>query len=81
MLLNTSIVPGFSPFDAPLDQAEVLAAPGTVGIKVESLNGGSMPGYHTTPSAQNDYNILNFALFLEYLEQDFYNINVPKFFG
>ena len=25
--------------------------------------------------------ILNFALALEYLESEFYNLNVPKFFG
>ena len=28
----------------------------------------------------NDIAILNFALALELLELDFYNINVPKFF-
>ena len=33
------------------------------------------------PSAQNDIAILRFALLLEYLEQFYYNINVPVFFG
>ncbi len=33
----------------------------------------------TTPSPENDIAILRFALALEYLERDFYNINVPRF--
>ena len=33
----------------------------------------------TTPSPANDIAIFRFALALEYLERDYYNINVPKF--
>jgi len=35
----------------------------------------------TTPSPQNDVAIANFALIAEYLEREFYNINVPLIFG
>lgn len=61
-------------FDKPIMQADIVSA---VSPFIASLNGGSDPA----GKLGSDADILNFALLLEFLEAEFYNINVPKFFG
>ncbi len=60
-------------FDVPLSQATIVS---DVSPFIKSLNGGPDPAAPLT----SDVDILNFALLLEFLEAEFYNINVPRFF-
>ena len=77
-LANSPIVPNANHYANGLSVVQIVTA---VTPFIVSLNGGPTPGYQDVQSDANDVNILNFALLLEFLEQEFYNTNVPKFFG
>lgn len=76
-LLNQPLVPGRFSFEPPMGQSEVVA---NITPYVSSLNGGPPPAYDLARSDANDVNILNFLLLLEYLQAEFYNVNVFRFF-
>ena len=75
---NQPILPNGLTYVTPLTLAQVTTL---ITPFVVSLNGGPTPTYSLTEkSVANDIDILNFALVAEYLEQEFYNNNVPRIF-
>ena len=76
-LVFQTLAPGPVAFETPLTQQEVVSR---ILPYIASLNGGPPAGFDLARSDANDVNIFNFALILEYLEAEFYNINVPRFF-
>ena len=75
-LLGESLVPDFAPVEAPIDQSIVLSRVAEFVTDPRS----TFPSFDTTVSTEaNSFFILDFVLFLEYIESTFYDLNVPRF--
>jgi hypothetical protein len=75
-LLGQSLVPDFAPVEAPIDQSIVLTRVAEFVTDPRS----TFPSFDTTKSTDaNNFFVLDFVLFLEYIESKFYQLNVPRF--
>jgi hypothetical protein len=75
-LLGNALVPGFVPVEAPINQTTTLAR---VAPFVKDPR-STFPSFDTnTVSDDNNFFVLDFVLFLEYIEAAFYAVNVPRF--
>jgi hypothetical protein len=75
-LLGESLVPDFAPVEAPIDQTVVLSRV----AEFVTDHRSTFPSFDTTVSTdRNNFFILDFVLFLEYIESKFYQLNVPRF--
>ena len=75
-LLGNSLVPDFAPVEAPIDQSTTLSRVAPFVTDPRS----TFPSFDTTVvSDDNNFAVLDFVLFLEYIEAAFYAINVPRF--
>ena len=75
-LLGLSLVPDFAPVEAPIPQSIVLARV----AEFVADHRSTFPSFDpVNASDANNFAILDFLLFLEYVESAFYNLNVPHF--
>jgi hypothetical protein len=75
-LLNEPLVEDFAPVEAPISQSIVLTRVAEFVTDTRS----TFPSFDTTvASDMNNFFVLDFILFLEYIESTFYDINVPRF--
>jgi len=75
-LLGQSLVPDFAPVEAPIDQGLTLTRLAEFVTDPRS----TFPSFDTTVvSDKNNFFVLDFILFLEYIESTFYAVNVPRF--
>jgi hypothetical protein len=75
-LLGQALVPNFVPVEAPISQGIVLSRVSEFVTDHRS----TFPAFSTTEvSDANNFSILDFLLFLEYIESMFYAVNVPRF--
>jgi hypothetical protein len=75
-LLGEALVPDFAAVEAPIDQSLTLSRVAEFVTDPRS----TFPSFDTTVvSDRNNFFILDFVLFLEYIESTFYAVNVPRF--
>jgi hypothetical protein len=75
-LLGQSLVPDFAPVESPIDQSVTLSRV----AEFVTDHRSTFPSFDTTVSTDaNNFFILDFVLFLEYIESTFYAVNVPRF--
>jgi hypothetical protein len=75
-LLGEALVPDFAPVEAPIDQTVTLSRVAEFVTDPRS----TFPAFDTTvASDRNNFFVLDFVLFLEYIESTFYSVNVPRF--
>jgi hypothetical protein len=75
-LLGESLVPDFAPVEAPISQGITLSRV----AEFVTDHRSTFPSFDTTVSTDaNNFFVLDFVLFLEYIESTFYAINVPRF--
>jgi hypothetical protein len=77
-LLGDALVPNFVPVEAPIDQDVTLSR---VQPFILSPGPSGFPEFDPLHASDpNNFRILDFLLFLEYIESFFYNFNVPRLF-
>ena len=75
-LLNEPLVPDFAPVESPISQSIALSRV----AEFVTDHRSTFPSFDTTVSTDaNNFFVLDFVLFLEYIESKFYDINVPRF--
>jgi hypothetical protein len=75
-LLGQSLVEDFAPVEAPIDQSITLTRLAEFVTDPRS----TFPSFDTNVvSDRNNFFVLDFILFLEYIESTFYDLNVPLF--
>jgi hypothetical protein len=75
-LLGESLVPDFVPVEAPINQNTTLSRVAPFVTDPRS----TFPSFDTTVVTDaNNFFVLDFVLFLEYIEAAFYAVNVPQF--
>jgi hypothetical protein len=75
-LLGESLVADFAPVESPIDQSITLSRL----AEFVTDHRSTFPSFDTTVATDaNNFHVLDFILFLEYIESTFYNVNVPRF--